>query len=306
MSPLCNCGLPGEYKFPLSPQSFCLTCFSSKFEKRVLNSIPRSVRGQAVAIALSGGKDSTTLLHILHKYQHKLKIPRLAAIILEEEIPEMQSSREVIIKEIKTKYAGMEFLQDSYTELFGYSLPSLVKQADKLGSGFTPCAICGILRRHGILMLAMRKGGVKYIAMGNTLEDEAETILLNIIRGNPSKNCREEIHYEPVDRESLPIRIKPLSKTSERSIREYARIHQIPVLDTHCSFANRSLRSEIRGFLNSMIEKDPHVLYNIISSIRKTESNKTITENVYRCKECTSYSPDATCSACRMVQKLMS
>ncbi|MFX1506914.1 MAG: ATP-binding protein [Promethearchaeota archaeon] len=305
MSPLCNCGLRGEFKFPLASQSFCPTCFSRKFEKRILNGIPRSIKGHTTALALSGGKDSTTLLHIFHKYQHKLRIPLLGAIILEEEIPEVQSSRELIIKKIKARYAGIEFFQNSYTELFRYSLPSLVKRSDQLESGFTPCTICGVLRRHGILMVALKKG-IEYIVMGNTLEDEAETILLNIIRGNPSKNYRENILYEPVDRESLPTRIKPLSKISENTIQEYSRIHQIPVLNTHCSFANRSLRSEIRSFLNSMIEKDPHVLYNIISSIRKKESNETRTENVYRCKDCTSYSPDPKCSACRMIQRLMS
>ncbi|MFW9906326.1 MAG: ATP-binding protein [Candidatus Thorarchaeota archaeon] len=304
MSQQCNCGLLGEYRFPLSSLSFCPSCFSSKFEKRVLNSIPRFVRGHTVAIALSGGKDSTTLLHILHKYQHKLRIPLLTALVLEEEIPELQSSREAIIRKIEAKYVGIEFFRNSYTELFNYSLPSLVKQSDKLDSGFTPCAICGILRRHGILMLAM-KMGVKYIAMGNTLEDEAETILLNLIRGNPWKNYREQIRYEPADQESLPNRFKPLSKISELTIQKYSRIHQIPALNTNCTFANRSLRSNIRGFLNSMIEKNPHVLHNIISSFKKERTNNIKVEKVYRCKRCSSYSPDPECSACRIIHKLM-
>jgi uncharacterized protein (TIGR00269 family) len=304
MSDLCNCGLPGEFKFPLTSQSFCPTCFSRKFEKRILNSIPRSIRGHTTALALSGGKDSSTLIHVLHKYQHKLKIPRLAAIVLDEGIPDVKSSRETIIEEIKTIYTGIEFFQNSYTELFNYSLPSLIQQSDKLNQGFTPCAICGVLRRHGLLRMALNIEA-DFIVLGSTLEDEAETILLNIIRGNPSKNYRENILYEPVDRGSLPTRIKPLSKISEKTIQEYSRVHQIPVLKTHCNFADRSLRSEIRGFLNSMIVKDPHVLYNIVSSNRKNDSNKIRTENVYRCKDCTSYSPDLKCSACRMIQKLM-
>jgi cytoplasmic tRNA 2-thiolation protein 1 len=304
MSLLCNCGLPGKFKFPLNTTSFCPTCFSRKFEKRVLNCIPRSIKGHTIAIALSGGKDSTTLLHILHKYQKKLRIPLLAAIVLEEEIPELQSSREEVINQIKTRYYNIEVLQSSYTELFNHSLPSLVKQSDKLASGFTPCVICGVLRRHGILMLALRKG-IEFIALGNTLEDEVETILLNLIRGNPSKNYREKIIYEPVDRESLPFRIKPLSQISEKSILIYSKIHHIPVLKAQCPFAHRSLRSEISTFLNSMANKDPHVLYNILSSIKREEPNKTKTKKVYKCKQCTSYSLYPECSACRMIQKIM-
>jgi len=300
----CTCGLPGEFKFPLSTQSFCATCFSRKFEKRILKRIPISLHGHTTAVALSGGKDSTTLLHILHKYQNKLKIPLLAAIVLEEEIPQIQSSRERSINEIKPKYSGVKFFQQSYSELFNHSLPSLIQQSDKRNLGFTPCAICGVLRRHGILKLALNIGA-DFIAMGNTLEDEAETILLNIIRGNPWKNYRDKIKYESTDRESLPLRIKPLSKVSEKTIQSYSKINQVPFLSVNCNFAYRSLRSEISTFLNSMMEKDPHVLYNIVSSVEKEQYNKTNNEEVYKCKQCSSYSPDPECPACRMIRKIM-
>ena len=305
MSYQCKCGLPGDFNFPLTTQSFCATCFTRKFEKLILNRIPRSVRGYKIAIALSGGKDSTTLLHILHKYQSKLNIPLLAAIVLEEEIPQVQSSREKIINEIRARYSEIDLFQKSYTELFNHSLPSLIQQSDKLNLGFTPCAICGVLRRHGLLRLALNIGA-DFIVMGNTLEDEAETILLNIIRGNPWKNYRNMIKYEPSDRESLPLRIKPLSKISEKTIQSYSKINQIPFLSTNCNFAYRSLRSEISTFLNSMMEKDPHILYNIVSSIEKEQSNQTDTEKVYKCKQCSSYSPDSECPACRMIWKIMS
>ena len=301
----CKCGLPGDFNFLLTTQSFCASCFTRKFEKNILNRIPRSVRGHKTAIALSGGKDSTTLLHILHKYQNKLKIPLLAAIVLEEEVPQIQSSREKIINKIKTKYPRIDYLQKSYTELFNHSLPSLIQQSEKLNLGFTPCTICGVLRRHGLLRSALNIGA-DFIAMGNTLEDEAETILLNIIRGNPQKNYRNKITYEPTDRESLPLRIKPLSKISEKTIQVYSEINQIPFLRTNCNFAYRSLRSEISTFLNSMIEKDPHVLYNIVSSFEKEHSNQTDTKKVYKCKQCPSYSPDSECPACRMIRKIMS
>ncbi|MFX1516261.1 MAG: ATP-binding protein [Promethearchaeota archaeon] len=304
MSHQCTCGLLGDFKFPLSAQSFCATCFSRKFEKRIIKRIPMSLRGHSVAIALSGGKDSSTLLHILHKYQKKLKIPLLAAIVLEEEIPQIQSSREKIINEIKTKYFSVKFFQKSYTELFNHSLPSLTQQSDKLNLGFTPCAICGVLRRHGILKLAMAIR-VDFIVMGNTLEDEATTVLLNIIRGNHQRNFRSRIKYEPTDRESLPLRIKPLSKVFEKTIQVYSNINQVPFLSGNCEFTSRSLRSDISTFLNSMMEKDPHILYNIVSSVNKEQSFKTDTEKVYKCKQCSSYSPDLVCAACRMIRKIM-
>ena len=87
------------------------------FEKRILNQIPRCVRGHPIVIALSGSKDSTTMLHVLHKYQQKLRITRLAAIILEEEIPEVQLARKKVIKQLEQNYPDINFIQKSHSRL---------------------------------------------------------------------------------------------------------------------------------------------------------------------------------------------
>ncbi len=305
MSHQCICGLPGELKFPLTSQYFCPSCFSLKFEKKLLKRIPRYVRGHSLAIALSGGKDSTTLLHVLHKYRRKLRIPMLAAIVLEEEIPEIQLHREKVIYKLKTDYSDIRFIRRSYTDLFGYSLPSLVQQSDEKGLRFTPCAICGVLRRHGILRLSL-EFGVDFIATGATLEDEAATTLLNIMRGNPLKNFRDKIEYQPVDKESLPLRIKPLAKVSEKTIRNYSAINHLSVMTIQCAFADRSFRSQIATFLAAMENKDHQILYNIISSIKKEVLMKKEVKTVQKCKKCTSYSAEPECSACRIVQQIMS
>ncbi|MFX0124590.1 MAG: ATP-binding protein [Candidatus Hodarchaeota archaeon] len=304
MSRQCSCGLPGRLKFHNIPQYFCYSCFSLKFEKKVRNQIPKYVQGSSIAVALSGGKDSTTLLHVLHKNQRKLKITMLMAIILEEETTELQFAREKVITKLKQNYSDIHFIQKSYSELFDYTLPRLIQQSDNQGLGFTPCAICGILRRHGIMRLAL-DNKADFIAMGNTLEDEAETILLNIIRGNPRKNYRDKIEYKPVDRKSLPLRIKPLVKISEKTVRIYSKIHQLPILNVQCTFALRSLRSEISIFLNSIEEKNPRVLYNITSSIRKETNRNSQVKMVHKCRRCSSYSPELECAACRVIQKIM-
>ncbi len=305
MSHQCICGLSGELKFPLTSQYFCPSCFSLKFEKRLLKRTPRYVRGHAIAIALSGGKDSATLLHILHKYHRKLRITMLAAIILEEEIPEIQSSREKVIDQLKSKYSDIRFIKKSYSDLFGYSLPSLVQKSDKQGLGFTPCAICGVLRRHGILRMSLDIGA-DFIAIGNTLEDEAGTTLLNILRGNPWKNFRDQIEYKTIDGKSLPLRFKPLTKASEGTISTYSTINHLSVLNTQCTFADRSLRSEIATFLTAMEKKDQNILYNIVSSMNKGVIMKTQVKKVHKCKKCASYSPEPECSACRIVRQIMS
>ena len=192
---------------------------------------------------------------------------------------------------------------NTYSELFDYTLPSLVQQSDKQGLGFTPCTICGVLRRHGVLRLTLNIGA-DFIAIGNTLEDESITILLNLIRGNPRKNYRDQITYKSADRKSLPLRIKPLSKISEKTISMYVNINNLQVLNAKCLFADRSFRSEIASFLSTIEEKDPRVLHSIISSIKKEFVKKKQVKVVHSCNRCSSYSPDLECSACRMIQRI--
>lgn len=299
------CGLHGELELPPTSQHFCPRCFSINFEKRVLKRIPRHIRGHSIAVALSGGKDSTTLLHVLNKFRRKLKIPTLFAIVLEEENLEIQATREKIIDELKATYPDIQYIQKSFTELFGYSLPKLVQQSDSKGLRFTPCAICGILHRHGILRIALDLR-VDFIAMGNTIDDEAETVFLNIIRGNLEKNFRDTIQYRSVNKQPLPTRIKPLEKISEKTIRDYCRVNQLSIMKKKCTFAKRSFRSQITQFLIEIEKKNPRVLYNVTSPINKDMLLKTSVVQVHKCETCSSYSPKPECSACRIVRQIMS
>jgi len=201
---VCTCGKRGDFTFPLSVQFFCVECFSKKFERRFLSNIPRSLRGHSLVVAFSGGKDSSTLLYILNKYRKKLKIPVLSVITLDEENPTTQESRNKIIDISRKRYPNVTFIQFSYSELFGFSLPKLILQSDRKKMRFTPCTICGVLRRHAILRLALEIDA-DYIAMGNTLNDEAATMILNILRAKPEKNIRNEITSIPLMVENYQI-----------------------------------------------------------------------------------------------------
>ncbi|MFX0085991.1 MAG: ATP-binding protein, partial [Candidatus Hodarchaeota archaeon] len=189
---LCACGKSGELKFPLTPRFLCSECYGKEFERKFLNNIPRKIRGHSIAVAFSGGKDSSSVLYILEKYRKKLKIPFIAAMIVDDENPEVQGARNKIVDLSKHKYPSVKFIQRSFSDFYNFSLPDLVYQSDKKKMGFTPCTICGILRRHAIITLSLELK-VDYVIMGNTLNDEASTILLNILRGKHERNFRDVI-----------------------------------------------------------------------------------------------------------------
>jgi uncharacterized protein (TIGR00269 family) len=301
----CICGKRGKYKFPLSTQVFCPECFNIRFEKKFLKNIPRKVRGYSVAVAFSGGKDSSALLSLFNKFRQKLKISTLKAISLDEENPEIQKERSRIIKIAKKRYPDIRFEIVSYSELFGYSLPTLIKKSDNKKLRFTPCTICGVLRRHALIRIVMDLK-VDYLAMGNTLNDEAATTILNILRGNPEKNIRNMISYKASDSKTLPVRIKPMIKFFEETIRIYCTLNHIPRVKTICTYSNRSLRAKINSFLKNLENSNPVLLSNIIASSKRKMNFKEKIEPVQKCRKCNSYSPSHECSACLLTNKIMS
>ena len=107
---VCNCGALGEYKDPFNPYSldYCSSCFSAYLEKKILRGVPRRVRGQHIAVAVSGGKDSLVLLNVLYSYQNELKLPSLIALVLEEEIPDIQQERQKIIQYLHKHYPDLD------------------------------------------------------------------------------------------------------------------------------------------------------------------------------------------------------
>ncbi|MHA1214346.1 MAG: ATP-binding protein [Candidatus Hodarchaeales archaeon] len=301
----CICGSLGIYSFPLIERKFCVECFLDRFERRVLSTIPRSVRGKSIAIALSGGKDSSTVLHILSKFRKKLRLKKVNAITLRQEIPEVQEQQDDTVNKLKHDYPAICFVQKSYTELFGFDLPSLVEESDAKRLNFTPCAICGILKRHGIIRLALDLK-VDYIVYGTTLEDEVGTILLNLFRNQLQRNYRNLTTYSINDDVLLPQRLKPLSFLSERTIMTYIQLLELPFNKTVCPYKNRSLRSIITPFLTSLGNINPHTLTNTIKSFSKGKESEKKEIVVQKCINCGTYSRTLVCSACKTIRQITS
>jgi uncharacterized protein (TIGR00269 family) len=303
----CKCGALAEYSEPFNPYSpdYCSSCFLGYIEKKVLKGVPRSAKGHPIAVAVSGGKDSLVLLTILHAYQDELKLPLLIAIVLEEEIPEVQQERQMTIQYMQNQFPRLPIYNVSYSELFGHNLPTIVFENDKNTLGYTPCSICGIFRRQALFELGKRYS-VDFIALGTTLEDEAATMILNTIRGLSPSVQYDRSNSDVKISQRLPQRIKPLARIHEDLIRAYVKIKRIPTVSTTCPYAQRSLRSEITSFFTSLKSRDKQgsFLFNILKSQKESE-NKTIPQQqTYTCERCQMISHNILCPSCRILSKI--
>ena len=114
--------------------------------------------------------------------------------------------------------------------------------------GLLGCTFCGILRRRLLNEAALKLGATK-VATGHNLDDEAQTVFINLIRGDVSRLIR--LGIKPLKyREGFIPRVKPLRYIPEKEIAIYAYLMGFPLYERECPYVRASLRDEIRDILN--------------------------------------------------------
>jgi len=164
-------------------RKFCKNCFCIYFEKKVFAAIRKYgmiSENDRIAVACSGGKDSTVALHILNRLAKKRK-QEIIALAVEEG---MNGYRKRLFLPLKQycKKNKIHLKIISFKEEYGFKLKSILKKIKELK--LTNCYVCSILKRW-LMNKKARELGITKIATGHSLDDEAETIILNIMKGNP-------------------------------------------------------------------------------------------------------------------------
>jgi len=293
---------------PYSGERLCNKCFLSSIEDKVRATIAKYEMlepDDKIMIAVSGGKDSVSLLHILAKVEKAFPKASIYAVTVDEGI---RGYRDEALKFAvrNCRKLGVEHKLTSFKKLYGVKLDDLVTTlGNKRQGGLTPCAYCGVLRRRA-LNIAAREAGVTKLATAHNLDDEAQTILLNILHGDALRIAR----VKPVLAEGHPKlvkRVKPLCEVPEKETTFYAYLRKIEFQSTPCPYASTALRNDIRTMLNRMEEKHAGIKFTIFRSIEKirpTLEKAAKAEKLRDCKICGEPTTGETCKPCRMLQEL--
>jgi len=258
-----------------------------------------------IAVAVSGGKDSVSLLHILAKMKRKYSRSSLFAVTVDEGIRGYRDEALKIAAENCEKL-GVKHYVFSFKELFDFSLDEIVDLQKKKGDDkTTPCALCGVLRRRA-MNIAARNIGVDKLATAHTLDDETQTILLNIFHGDVLRIAKEKPVTEEVH-PKLVRKIKPFCEIPERETALYAYVKKIKFQSRPCPYASEALRNDIRRMLNSMEERHAGIkftVFNSIERIRPALEETIIGEELRLCNMCGEPTTDKTCRTCQLLQQL--
>ncbi len=293
---------------PYSGEKLCGRCFCKSIENKVRTTISRYEMLQPndkIMVGVSGGKDSTTLLHILNKIEKAFPEATLCAVTVDEGIGGYRD--EALKFAVKNcRELGVEHILTSFKEIYGYKLDELVSMIREKGEkDLTPCSYCGVLRRRA-LNTAAREAGVDKLATAHNLDDETQTMILNILHGDALRIARAKPILTVVH-PKLIQRLKPFCEVPEREIAFYAYLKKIEFQGIPCPYAGTALRNDIRTMLNRMEEKHAGTKFTIFKSmerIRPALEAMVEEAKLQDCKRCGEPTVRELCKPCQMLEKL--
>ena len=304
-----SCSICGRreavYFRPYSGERLCRRCFLKSIERKVRRTISQYEMfnpDDRIAIALSGGKDSLTLLHIMHKIERDFPKAELYAITVDEGIKGYRD--EALENAVKAcEKLEIKHLVVSFKELFDITLDEIAETIKGVEGELTPCSYCGVLRRRALNIAAKELGATK-IATAHSLDDEIQTLILNIIHGDILKIAR--LPQDSPEAKNFIPRVKPLREIPEAEIAFYAYLTGISLQSRVCPYAPQALRSEVRFFLNQLEENHPGIKYTIYHSFEKLKSliQPPSKPEITFCRICGEPASKPICEVCNMLDRL--
>ncbi len=283
----------------------CSRHFQEYVERRVKQEIRRELaltgRPTKIAVGLSGGKDSSTALLLLARYLGERRGVSLEAITVDEGIA---SYRPPSVETARAFCAGLGVPHHvvSYRETVGFEMDRVVR----VDPGAIPCSYCGVFRRHALNAKA-REIGADYLATGLNLDDTAESILMNVARGDVDRLARLGPH-EGVQPGLVP-RLQPLRMIPEVEVYLYAYLKKIPFHDANCPYAERAQRGRFKGIVHSLEAKSPgtrHAIVRGYDELRPALHAAWPPAPLHPCARCGAPTVNDVCKACAMRDRLES
>ncbi len=292
-----KCGREAIVKIRYAGISLCKEHFMEFIERKVKREIREQVRFQRddrVLIAISGGKDSMLTLYFMHKIFGRWKDFEMLAVTVDEGIGDFRKKCAEVARDY-AKQLGIEHRTITFKEYIGITTDDVARVDKEL----KPCTYCGVFRRK-VLNTYAKEVGAKYLILGLNLDDIAQSVIMNVTRGDVARLARLAPHRK-VKSGFIP-RILPLRSVLEEEVRLFVNLAQIPYYPGRCPYAPLAVRDLYREFLNNLEKRDPAVKFSILNFL---DEIKPLVEEKYvkelrPCKICGEPTTGEICKACQL------
>jgi len=297
-----RCIEPAVTLIRYSGEHLCRGHFMEFVERRVKREVRAQVKlrgGERIAIGMSGGKDSSTAAVLMREILAHRRDVELVGITVDEGIASYRPAGIASARRL-CQELGIEHRIIAYEATVGRRMDEVVQMDPEA----IPCSYCGPFRRHA-LNFAARDLGADYLVTGLNLDDTAQSILMDIARGDVEKLAR----IGPHDRiqPGLVPRLQPLRTIPEKEVYLYAIVRGLRFHDATCPYAQRAQRGRFRDILHRLEADSPGTRHAIVSGydrIRDVLQTKYPPTELRACARCGEPTVNELCKVCELRERL--
>lgn len=230
----------------------------ARLEKKLLRAVGDAIAdfalvedGDRILVAVSGGKDSWTLLHLLLRLRERAPVRfELVAVNLDQGQPGYPAH----VVEAHLRAVGVPYrmlVRDTY---------SVVKRL--VPEGKTTCPVCSRLRR-GVLYGAAAELGCTKIALGHHRDDLVETLLLSALYSGALKTMPPKLRAKDGN-----VVIRPMCYAAEEDIAAFAEAMRFPIVPCDlCGSQPNLRRKRVKALLADLSREHPAVKGNLLHAL---------------------------------------
>ncbi len=268
-------------------------------EKKVVETIGKYElleKSDKVVVALSGGKDSTSVLYILKKLGYDV-----SGLMIDLGLGEWSRVHNKNMEKFCGEIGVRLTIVDLKAEL-GQGI-CFIKAVLKKKKGLTGCSVCGTVKRW-VLNRWARKLGADKLVTGHNLDDECQNVLMNFLKGNLFLGARSApktgVRCQVSGVSGFVQRVKPLFFVPESEIRKFAKMKKFDILYNKCPCAFGTYRVETRDWMKVISDAEKlkivEEFLNLNLSVDERELGK--------CEKCGEPASGSVCSACNIFECL--
>jgi len=290
-----RCKAPAVIDVRRHNAAFCSDCFLHHCREQVRRAIHEfSMFGpeDRILVAVSGGKDSLALWHLLGALGYSAD-----GLYIGLGIGGYSEESEVRTRAFATEH-GLALQVISLPEDHGYDVETAAQRTRR-----SPCGACGLSKRH-LFNRAALDGGYDVVATGHNLDDEAAVLLGNVLHWDLDYLARQ--HPALPAAPGFARKVKPLYRLGEREMAAYCVLERIDYQIEECPMAAGNRHIGYKETLNDLEARSPGskaaFLFGFLEKAHPRLASGETDDGVvlHPCPSCGAPTPGEVCAFCRL------